>query len=78
MVETMTTAEVADLLYLPVDPDLTTDQQRTREASRKRMARKRMEQWGVAPIDDRTPRLYPADAVRAAIRTAPGSGNWSK
>lgn len=76
---TMTAGDIADLLYPPEnEPDgMSPARRTTRTENRRRMARKRMRQWGVAPVDDRIPRLYPADAVLSAIRNAPGSGNRS-
>jgi hypothetical protein len=74
---TITTVELADLLYPPEleRRDLTPERAKARRRSRLTNAAKQARRWGIAPVDGRSPLLWPEAAVRAKIAAAPGKGN---
>lgn len=75
---TITTDQLADLLYPPAmeRQDLTLKQARARRRSRLTNAAKQARRWGLAPVDSRTPLLWREAEVRAALAAAPGRGFW--
>lgn len=79
--ETLTTAELADLLYPPEleRRDVTVEEAARRRRSRLTNAAKQARRWGVQPVPGRADdgqRLWPAAEVREQIAGAPGKGNW--